>query len=202
MKKIIFALAIFAATYSQIQAQTFSPAEATSVEMQLPKNVTIAPIEVVKGESIEIVVEIANEMSAETFERIKRTSRYEVVGVKKANSYVITMPNLEKKMKVNGKEVREEIVLRVKANENYKLGKKNSIVLAGKDKKATFKNDITVELRLAESTAAMGVGPTTDSAEKATKKSTTTNKASNKGTIKPSGKYGDILIDDVPIDPF
>lgn len=196
MKKIIFALAIFAATYSQSQAQTFSPAEATSVEMLLPKNVTIAPIQVVKGENIEIVVEIANEMSAETFQRIKRTSRYEVVGVKKGKNYVISMPNLEKTMKVNGEEVREDIVLRVKANESYKFGKKNSIVLATKDKKATFKNNITVELRLAESTAAMGMGAPKEDAENGNKKAATIKKA----TIKPSGKHGDILIDDVPID--
>lgn len=200
MKKIIFALAIFAATYSESQAQTFSPAEASAVEMQLAKNITIAPIEVVKGENIEIVVEIANEMSAETFERIKRTSRYEVVGVRKGKNYVITMPNLDKKMKVNGEEVREDFVLRVRANENYKLGKKNSIILAGKDKKATFKNTITVELRLAESTAAIGMPA--ENGEKSLKKGTTNTKATNKATIKPSGKYGDILIDDVPIDPF
>lgn len=202
MKKIIFALAIVAATYSQTQAQTFSPAEATSVEMQLPKNVTIAPIELMKGQNIEIVVEIANEMSAETFERIKRTSRYEVVGVKKGNTYVITMPNLEKKMKVNGEEVREEIVLRLRANGNYKLSKKNSIVLVGDDKKATFKNNITVELRLAESAAAMGMGAPTENGDKSLKKATTNVKATNKATIKPSGKHGDILIDDVIIDPF
>jgi hypothetical protein len=166
---------------AKAKPQTFSPAEAKSIDMQLPKNVSVAPMAFTKGQNIEIVVEIDNEMSAETFERLKKANRYAVVGVKKGNSYVISMPNLDKKMKINGVEVSENITLRVSANANYELNKKNSITFAGKDKKATFNNNITVSLRLADS-------------QKAT--------INAKAPIKPSGKHGDILIDDVIIDPF
>jgi hypothetical protein len=190
MKKILFAFAFFALFQNISTAQTLEPTSATAVQISTPKSVKLNPIDKTSGETVTIIVEVTTEMSPETFQRLRRSNRYTVEGKKEGKNYAISMPHVDKVMKVNGEIVKETVNVRVQANENYSLSKSGVLTYkSGKNKKAAITQPIEVEIRLAESQAAMGAPNASKPVE-------------NKNSIKPSGKYGDILIDDVPIPPF
>jgi hypothetical protein len=187
MKKILLAFAFFALFQNISSAQTLQPTEATAVQINTPKSVKISPIEKNAGETVTIIVEITTKMSPETFQRLRRSNRYTVEGKKEGKNYAISMPQIDKVMKVNGEIVKETVNLRLQANENYSLSKSGVLTYKnGKNRKAPITQPIEIEVRMAEAEAAMGAPSTSKPVE-------------NKNSIKPSGKYGDILIDDVPI---
>jgi hypothetical protein len=194
MKKIVLAFAFLGFLHSQSNAQTLSPNNAQRLQFSTPKSVSVTKDKGTNASSVKIVVEVKGNFDAAAFQSISRTNRYLVEGRTNEKNFVISMPNINKAMKIDGKAAQESVSISIKGGKQHQLIGGTALICSnnnnGQSSACLFDKAIEVEVVFVSTAPVV-------------KKSDATNKASSsKAPSKGSGKYGDILIDDVPIPPF
>lgn len=165
--------------------------------------------------TLRIELEIHANIDEQTLERLIKAGRYTLEGAKTGEDFVITAPNLEKRVTINGIDLEEKVVVNVKMPANYLFDKeKQSIkrdvvdfVKRGDSSEKiaqlsqiTEQLNVSVKLVRPKATRASKKVKPDDLAPslKTPNNSSTSKEASGKGN-KADAKYGDILINGVPI---
>ena len=210
--------------------KTLDPKNADFVVFNLPTNTTFRQPTKWDNNTLRIELEVHANMTEDVMEQLIKASRYTFDGAFIDGVFTITAPNLEKKVTIKQVDLVEKIYVNVTAPHNYTLDpatKKfsrdvsdfissrgitsGSITSADLLKIRQFSQPIEVHVRFVSTLTAL---PTADkssnkASEKSSDKSSNKNKnaAANTRQASPAKpatplKHGDILIDDVPIDPF
>ncbi len=207
--------------------KTLDPKDAQFVSFEMPPFVQVGtikkwPSSAAESNTLRIELEIHANMDETILARLIKANRYAFDGILKDNDYVISAPSLSKSVSVGGVDLQETIFMNITAPKNYVFDTKSNRFsrdvsdMAGRGKSAEYirkmsrftKIEVTVKLvPTATANAAKkssNRNATDDVAPSNLTKDATAGDAPKKAQmIKPNkdGKYGDILIDDVPI-PF
>lgn len=194
MKKIMLAFAFFGFLQSQSNAQTLNPNNAQKLQFSTPKSVSVTKDKGNASPNVKLVVEVKGNFDDAAFQRISNANRYLVEGRTNEKNFVITMPNLQQSMKIGGKAAQETVSISIKGGKKHQLVGGTTLICSdtnnGQSVACLFDKAIEVEVVFVSTAPVVK------------KSSAGSNKADSKGVpSKGSSKYGDILIDDVPI-PF
>jgi hypothetical protein len=194
MKKIMLAFAFFGFLQSQSNAQTLNPNNAQKLQFNTPKSVSVTKDKSTVSPSVQIVVEVKGNFDDAAFQRISNANRYLVQGRTNEKNFAISMPNLQQSMKIAGKAAEETVSISIKGGKKHQLIGGKTLICSdsnnGQSVACLFDKAIEVEVVFVSTAPAVK------------KSSATGERVDSKVTpSKGSSKYGDILIDDVPI-PF
>jgi hypothetical protein len=246
MKKLLFLFTcLLGASLTQAQSEsdktlikTLDPKNADFVVFQLPAATTLKEPKKWDNNTLRVELEIHANMSEETLTQLIKANRYAFDGTTKDDTYIITAPNMEKKVSIKGVDLVEKIYVNITAPGNYTLDAnekrfsrditdfitstsgtagRGGLTSANLLKMRQFSEPIQVHIKLVPTgefakanKATAGDEPKEEkkSANKTSPSNKSNNRAATSAPAKVSAntpdktlKYGDILIDDVPI-PF
>lgn len=205
--------------------KTLDPKNADFVLFQLPAFATFNKPTKWDNNTLRIELEIHANMTEEILAQLIKANRYTFEGRLENDTYIITAPNLDKKVTIKQVDLVEKIYINVTAPHNYTLDPQEkrfsrdisdfvtmqgngtrSITSASILKMRQFSEPIEVHIKL------VPISPNDNAGAKAAP-----DKPQKKGKNPPKAeinalqsrskedtslKHGDILINDVPIDPF
>jgi hypothetical protein len=227
----LLSIALFAAQSLSAQGEktlvkTLDPKNADFVVFNLPASTTFRKPEKWDNNTLRIELEVHANMTEDVMVQLIKANRYNFDGAFVEGVYTITAPNLEKKVTIHQVDLVEKIYVNVTAPHNYTLDpatKKfsrdisdfissrgitsGSVTTADLLKIRQFSEPVEVYVRFVSTLPAAN---TEKVSPKAAPKSAEKSKSANRNASEPASikkpaaalKYGDILIDDVPIDPF
>lgn len=203
--------------------KTLDPKNADFIVFNLPSSTTFRKPEKWDNNTLRIELEVHANMAEDVMVQLVKANRYNFDGVFIDGTYTITAPNLEKKVTIRQVDLVEKIYVNITAPHNYTLDpatKKfsrdisdfissrgitsGSITTADLLKIRQFSEPVEVHVRFVSTL------PAAANAEKSAAKSADKSKSANRNATEPASmkkpttalKHGDILIDDVIIDPF
>jgi hypothetical protein len=204
--------------------KTLDPLNADFVVFKLPANTTFRQPTKWDNNTLRIELEVHANMTDDVMGQLIKANRYNFDGTFVEGVYTITAPNLEKKVTIKQVDLVEKIFVNVTAPHNYTLDpteKKfsrdisdfissrgitsGSITTADLLKIRQFSQPIEVHVRFVSTLPSPKVTPSApnksaDKSKSASRNESTAAPAMKKPTT--TLKHGDILIDDVIIDPF
>jgi len=141
MIKALSFVVLFLATTLCLQAQsdktlvkTLNTEEATSLVVDI-KSSEINP-QIWDGGSFRLELTIKANMPIQVLEQLVKVGRYNIKGYKEDGKYYVTTPNMSKNVSVRGKDLEEEVVVKVMTPGYYVLTdnalSKNDEVIAGR----------------------------------------------------------------------
>ncbi len=193
--------------------KTLDPQGATAILFSFKNNGINATA--TGNSTLRIELEVHANIDEQTLDRLIKAGRYTLEGTKTGEDFVITAPNLEKRVTINGIDLDEKVVVNVKMPANYLFDKE----------KQSIKRDVMDFVKRGESSAkiaqlsqineqvSVNVKLVRPKATRASKKvkpeelvpslktpdKSATKKDASGSTEKGAAKYGDILINGVPI---
>jgi hypothetical protein len=229
MKTIViqFCLALFVGTslFAQINdessttVKTMNPDGASSIVFDMNYANLLTEKWDSKGDLIRIELEIRANMPTPILKKLVKAGRYKLIGSKDGEKFVITAPNLDKHVTVGGQTLQEKVFVHVKSPIMYTIEEKKLTkyispdVIAGitgregsaaavdaaikKMKKINSQIEIVTEVKLVSTL------PSSLSQEKASKKGLSKGKRAKKNREESKAKtfnYGEIIIDDIPLE--
>lgn len=229
MKNLLFLfISLFAAQTLSAQGEktlvkTLDPQNADFVVFNLPASTTFRKPEKWDNNTLRIELEVHANMTEDVMVQLIKANRYNFDGAFVDGVYTITAPNLDKKVTIRQVDLVEKIYVNVTAPHNYTLDpatKKfsrdisdfissrgitsGSITTADLLKIRQFSEPVQVYVRFVSTL------PAAANAEKVAPKTADKPKSASRNAAEPASmkkptaplKHGDILIDDVIIDPF